>query len=151
MSDTVPPPKVATPDNDRLTIKELMAAFLTFGIGIVSLFILFRTFSYLDTEKFDAAIFNQKKDIMAVALGLLGTATGYYLGRVPAEKQADASRREANAATASAAQAVQNKQQVKSAVADALSRAQDSDLAGGGAPDRSIEILRDLERSIRPL
>ena len=38
------------------------------------------------------------KDVLAPALGLLGTVIGYYYGRVPAERHADTARDAANAA-----------------------------------------------------
>jgi hypothetical protein len=36
--------------------------------------------------------FQRQKDILLIAMGLLGTVTGYYFGRVPAERGADAAR-----------------------------------------------------------
>lgn len=36
--------------------------------------------------------YGRQKDILAIAMGLLGAVTGHYLGRASAERQADAAR-----------------------------------------------------------
>jgi hypothetical protein len=59
-----------------------------------------------------AAAYTRQKDLLLYALSLLGTVTGYYLGRVPAERAADRAVGEAQQAKqrsaniASAAQSV---------------------------------------------
>jgi hypothetical protein len=44
--------------------------------------------------------FAQKKDVMLYGLTILGTVIGYYFGRVPAERRAEASERKSNEAQA---------------------------------------------------
>jgi type VI protein secretion system component VasK len=53
----------------------------------------------------DGTGFNNRKEILAIAIGLLGTVLGYYFGRVPAERQADAARADAASAKEDAADA----------------------------------------------
>jgi len=40
-------------------------------------------------DKLALDAYSRMKDVLLYVLGFLGTVTGYYLGRIPAEKQAD--------------------------------------------------------------
>ncbi len=42
---------------------------------------------------------DQRKDILLIAVGILGTVTGYYFGRTPAERRAEGAERHAKRAT----------------------------------------------------
>jgi hypothetical protein len=77
---------------------------VTLGIAAI---MLYDTYAYVrDTSPTaDAAIiearkvsYERQKGIMLYALALLGTVTGYYLGRVPAELHAQQAQRSANTA-----------------------------------------------------
>jgi membrane protein YqaA with SNARE-associated domain len=50
--------------------------------------------------------YERQKDIMLYGMALLGTVTGYYLGRIPAERRADSAQRSADKAHADAQHAV---------------------------------------------
>lgn len=89
---------------DLALVREILCGvagvdrYLREGVAtLLSLTILFGTgFMLLDTYLtarggLDAAgvAFGRQKDVLQIAIALLGTVTGYYLGRVPAEKRAD--------------------------------------------------------------
>ena len=58
------------------------------------------------TLTFDAAVdFAQKKDVMLYGLTLVGTVIGFYFGRVPAERRAEASEETAKQAQSAANEA----------------------------------------------
>src|SRR5207253_9267931 len=80
-------------------------------------------------DQANTAIFNGRKDLLMIALGFLGTVTGYYLGRVPAERQADAAR---NAATKAEQSEAMVKQQVLNSAPKLRAAARDGGAAGGG-------------------
>jgi hypothetical protein len=101
--------------------REVVTAVIGVGIFVVTSYMLVRTFSFGAQSFGDEgspgaralmAAFGRQKDMLLYALSLLGTVTGYYLGRVPAERAADRASEQAQdakrktAAVASAARAV---------------------------------------------
>jgi len=77
-------------------VRESSVTALSAAIAIVTLYMLVLCFWHGgNTLKDQVAVdtFNRQKDILALALGLFGTVTGYYFGRIPAEKAADAAKR----------------------------------------------------------
>jgi hypothetical protein len=102
--------------DDSATIKGREAAtplqwfreIVTAGIGLVVLALtatmLYGTWQFARTPQTgaDAAAqkeaYDRQKDLMLYALSLLGTVTGYYLGRVPAELHAQQAQRAATSA-----------------------------------------------------
>lgn len=93
-----------------VVLREVTTTFIAIVIVIVSMRMVWLTFN----ESVDPA-FQRMKDILLLALPLLGTILGYYFGRVPAERRAEASEQKASAAqqTAQSAtdHAVQTQQQ----------------------------------------
>ncbi|RTM14409.1 MAG: hypothetical protein E6R08_02385 [Nevskiaceae bacterium] len=92
-------------------LREVMSAVLSSVIAVVAMYMLWRTFAVagqpieLVGDKPNPALtdaYQRQKDILLIAIGLLGTVTGYYLGRVPAERGADAARQAQKAAEKSA-------------------------------------------------
>jgi hypothetical protein len=88
-------------------LREGIAAIISLVILIIAAIMLYDTYYYVrDTSaNADATIaasrkesYERQKDIMLYALALLGTVTGYYLGRVPAELHAQQAQRSANTA-----------------------------------------------------
>jgi hypothetical protein len=106
-----PPPALELPPEPKTAalawLREITSTVLAVAIVMISLTLLSRTFAV-------AGDFQSKKDVMLYGLTILGTVVGYYFGRVPAERRAEASEETAkkahNAAsdaTAAAAQAQQ--------------------------------------------
>ena len=96
-SDPTPAPAPA-PDKAGTVIQglhETMTTVISLVILVVAVVMLLRTFEYArsggkDPTKAAAEkeAYDRQKDVMLYALALLGTVTGYYLGRVPAERRA---------------------------------------------------------------
>lgn len=131
--------------------REIVTAAIAIAILSVSIWMLADTYlasripieSAKTDEKQNAAeikakteAYNRQKDVLLYALALLGTVTGYYLGRVPAEQRAQQAQQTANTAqnqlasatnaavqaTATAAQATQEKEKIKSDAKATLGR-----------------------------
>jgi hypothetical protein len=96
--------------------REIVTAAIGLGIFVTTAYMLVRTFNYgaqgfgdeaTPAARAMQAAYGRQKDMLLYALSLLGTVTGYYLGRVPAERAADRAFGEAaHAKTRSAAIAV---------------------------------------------
>ena len=101
--------------------REVITAVIGLSILGVSLWILGKTYcSARDSFKSESAdstkaaaeikaqvdAFGREKDILLLTMGLLGTVTGYYLGRVPAESRAQNAQQAANSAQNQAASAI---------------------------------------------
>ena len=83
-------------------LREGISAFISLAIVAVSLWLLVDTYHAGkvfggDDEKVRLDAFARQKDLLLYALGLLGTVTGYYFGRVPAELHAHRAEGEAKA------------------------------------------------------
>jgi len=70
------------------TLREIITALLSLAIATISLWMLVDT--YLSGRQVGPAneAYGRQKDLLLYSLALLGTVTGYYLGRVPAELHA---------------------------------------------------------------
>ncbi len=106
-------------DNDQKVSlgREIVAGAIGVGILIVSLVMVFRTYNFVsqafpkDAQQFFQDAYVRQKEMVQLALGLLGTVTGYYLGRIPAENAAKRANNEATQAKrkgSDIAQAAQN-------------------------------------------
>jgi len=84
--------------------REGMAAVISLVILVLTAITLYGTYDFAKhiPSTADAAAakeaYERQKDIMLYALALLGTVTGYYLGRVPAELHAQSAEKAANQA-----------------------------------------------------
>jgi len=77
--------------NNTVTIlKEIVSAVLALALVGTAIWLMVESFS-LD-PKMTADEFQRRSGVLQIAVGLAGTAVGYYFGRVPAEKSADAAR-----------------------------------------------------------
>jgi hypothetical protein len=125
-------------------IREIVTAVISIVIAMLALWMLCKTFYFASQAgaEFDEKAFSREKDILLLALGFLGTVTGYYLGRVPAEKQADAARDAADKATQSENR---TKQQVRTGLDQIV---QQQNALGGGAPNPVVQQLINLRSSI---
>lgn len=101
-SQPTPAPKNESESRSYQGLREGMAALLSVGILLITLLMLYNTFfqaslvSQANTPS-DIA-YNHMKDVMLYGLALLGTVTGYYFGRVPAELHAQQAQRSADTA-----------------------------------------------------
>jgi hypothetical protein len=103
-----PSPSTSTPTSSVATVstrdgcnvgqilRETVTALIALAIAFVALRLLWDVHGVLKMGKPDN--YEQHKELLLLALGLLGTVTGYYFGRVPAERHADAARDAAKAA-----------------------------------------------------
>jgi uncharacterized membrane protein YjgN (DUF898 family) len=96
------------PDKKRFNLgREIVAAVIGLSILVATLYMLVRTFnfsaySFGDEASASAramlAAYARQKEMVLYGLSLLGTVTGYYLGRVPAERAAERAYGEAETA-----------------------------------------------------
>src|SRR5262245_406871 len=85
----------------REVLRESVPAVIALAILAVALWMLVDVHQYLEGDpKPDLETYQRKKDVLLLALGFLGTVTGYYFGRIPAERHADAARDAAKTAQA---------------------------------------------------
>lgn len=102
----------ATVHNGRSQVgREAIAALLSGAILVTTTWAFMRTFesgSLIfagDSALAAREAYERQKDLLMLALGLLGTVTGYYLGRVPAELRAGVAQSAAERARAELASA----------------------------------------------
>jgi hypothetical protein len=135
--------------------REAITGLISLAILIVAMWAFVSTFA-VGREVFTGAeaaakkeAYERQKDLLVIAIGLLGTVTGYYLGRVPAELRAQTAQGLLNDATTATAQANQNADRVKQdarAAADAALRA----LQGQGPGGTAAHGRRSLDGGIEP-
>ena len=77
-------------------LRESIPAVIALAIVVVALWMLLDV-HHLRPDA-DHLSYQRKKDVLLLTLGFLGTVTGYYFGRVPAERHADAARDAARSA-----------------------------------------------------
>ncbi len=132
-------------------LKELVAAAIALVIAGLTLWILYDLYGYASLSNADSNIFSRKKDVLGLVLALMGTVTGYYLGRAPAERQADAARKQAETATAVSSELTQKVNLIKGAVSDAASRSLKN--VGVGPASPALDAVRDelqlLDQKVR--
>ena len=117
--------------------KEAVASILSIVIVAVTLNFLWRMFAA--PGDVSEAVWQHQSAILQVAISLAGTVTGYYFGRIPAERAANSAQQAANSAqqnlastTAVAQQAQTSEQRIRDRVND-LRRQISSTPLGGGA------------------
>lgn len=140
----IPPLVRADPPTDKL--KEWVAAMLS--VAIVSGMLVLMSSMFVEPAPPDAA-WQRQSGLLQVLVGFAGTVTGYYFGRIPAERAATtaqhaATTAQANLASASsqARHAIDNERQLRTqvgALRDHLSAPFDG--ASGMAPDDARATL----------
>lgn len=153
-SQIVNPAAVAPPPagNAPISLQDVMSASLAGLIAAVTLILL--CYCFWGASAVSADHFKNEKDILALALGLLGTVTGYYFGRTPAEHQAqqatraaDSAQVNAQASQQSADKAHQKADAIRAEVAQELAA-----LAAANAPDPpSGEAVTAQSAPVSPL
>lgn len=114
MPDPTEAPKTAMPSHSEPStevstpiqwFRELVTGSISVVILVIASVTLYGTWSFARTVPTDDKMmvaqkeaYERQKDIMLYALALLGTVTGYYLGRVPAELHAQQAQRSADTA-----------------------------------------------------
>lgn len=87
--------------------REGIAGAISLVILVIAAVMLYNTYTYARDMPYNAdqavitalkESYERQKDILLYALALLGTVTGYYLGRVPAELHAQQAQKSANTA-----------------------------------------------------
>jgi hypothetical protein len=137
--------------------KEVIAALLAFAIvGVTVIFLMKMFWAPADVSD---ALWQHQSAMLQAALGLAGTVTGYYYGRIPAERAAANAHQAANNAqqnlagtTAVAHQAQTSEQRIRDRVNDLRRQISTTPLGGGEAGvdaalrtqfmDRLDDILR---------
>jgi hypothetical protein len=128
---TPTPPRSTTSSDFGQNLRESVTAIISLGIVGVALYVLLDTYFSTKNTGPLGENFSKQKDILLLTLGFLGTVTGYYLGRVPAEKQADASRD-------AAAKAQESENRIKRDVRAGLDSIESQRTATGGQATDSI-------------
>lgn len=149
------PPRSATVlESTGTPAREWAGIAISGAIVIVTLWMLLDTYwtSKLtdDPKLIDA--FGRQKDVLLLGLGFLGTVTGYYFGRLPAERQAEASRREAETANDAADAAAKRVENAREIVADAIREIDENGTdpaAGGNAAKGVRDKLLKAENQLR--
>lgn len=130
------------------TFREIVTAFVALAILALSLWMLVCTYmtaqTVFDSTNPDKArhddeikakteAYGRQKDLLLYALALLGTVTGYYLGRVPAEQRAQQAQHAADTAQTHLSEAntkvIQASGEAVQATKEAASAKRDSDAA----------------------
>ena len=135
-------------------VHEGMATVLSLVILLVASFFLVDTYlaGRVALEAPQVAAYGRQKDLLQVAIALLGTVTGYYLGRVPAEKRAVRAEQRETEANAVASQEIERGLELKRTTHSqllALKRSVDAPIAERGMQGSSElldQILKDLEK-----
>jgi hypothetical protein len=121
--------------------REIITAIISLAIAAIALFMLWNIYWAATKTPFDEQAYGRQNDILLFVLGFFGTVTGYYLGHVPAERQADAARESATISRNS-------EQRLRQQVRAGLAAIEEGNAAGGGAAagnvDRAVEQLRAL-------
>lgn len=156
MTEQNPPPAVPTVPVPRPPAdwpKEVIAALL--AISIVGLTLCLLWSMYAKAPEKDATAWEQRSQVIQILLALAGTVTGYYFGRIPAERAA-ASANQASAANAARANdAIAAKNQTVGQVRDLRTQLLSSGspmgagAGGGGVDDFKAAVALRLEQISR--
>ena len=124
-------------------VREVVTGVISIAIAGLALWMLYDTYiASKITTALPQEVFSRQKDILLLGITLLGTVTGYYLGRVPAEKQADVARD-------AAAKASQSESRIKQSIRAGLdSIDQKRTAAGGATPGDPVSQEIDRLRAI---
>lgn len=134
------------------TLKEIVSAVLALVLVGFAIWLMY-FISTLNDGEGEGAKYQRLSGLLQVAVGLAGTATGYYFGRVPAEKNAATAQHNANDAQKNAVAAAQNAASASQQLRDVRRVLTSKTPTGGsrdGTPlqdeatlriDRALEIL----------
>lgn len=126
------PAQTPAPSTWPTALHEIMAALVSLVLLVLAAVMLWETYATGRTPKIDLDAYARQKDVMLYGLTLLGTVTGYYLGRVPAERRAD--------------QAQQTATTAQRQLGKAQDRANDESVAREIAERKTADVRRELPR-----
>ena len=142
---------MATMEMERSQVgREVIIALLSAAILMTSAWAFTRTFesgSLIfagDTALAAREAYERQKDLLMIVMGLLGTVTGYYLGRVPAELRAG---RAQSAADKARAELSSTNSLLTQAATTATAATQDRERIRREARDAAEAALRVLKES----
>ncbi len=128
-------------------LKEVVAAALSAVIVGFTMYFMWKMFEAPDD--IGENIWQHQSAILQVAVGFAGTITGYYFGRIPAERAAATAQQAANSAqqslvntSAAAQQAAANEKRIRTQVSDLRSQMSTSTPLGGGAASLDAAAFR---------
>lgn len=113
-----PPSPAATPVTKNEGMKEYIAAVLSIAIVGFTLYFMWGMFDLENEKAIDEGKWKQQSTILQLAIALAGTVTGYYFGRIPAERAAAASQQAAATSNALAQQAAAKEARIRDQVRD---------------------------------
>lgn len=131
----------ASSDSGEL-IREIVITVISVGIAGLALCMIVATY-LVARGAVQQETFSNQKDILHLALGLLTIVTGYYFGRVPAEKHA-------NTARDAAAKATESEYRTKQLVRAGLDLIEQQRIAAGdgAAGDAVIQEINRLRATL---
>lgn len=98
-------------------LREITTTLIALVILTITMILVMRTFGAAGDD------FEKMKDVLLYVLPILGTVMGYYFGRVPAERRAEASEHKADQAQVTAQAATQQVSQVQTQTQQKLQQA----------------------------
>jgi len=139
----VPGSVAAAPGGNGL--KEWVAAFMSIMIVGATFYFMLKMFQQPGTV--DGTLWQHQSAILQIAIGLAGTVTGYYFGRIPAERAAANAQQAANSAQQGLVQATGIAQQATASTVRIRTqvgalRTQLSTPLGGGSTEQDTEGQR---------
>jgi hypothetical protein len=111
-------------------IKEGFSALLSLGIVLFTLWSMWQMFE--QPADVTQVVWEHQSSILQIAVGLMGTVTGYYFGRIPAERAAATAQKAANDATAAGQQALDDNKRMRTLVGDLHQEVSPGTPLGGG-------------------
>lgn len=136
-------------------LKEYVAASLSIVIVGFTMYFMFKMFEAPDNV--GQALWQHQSAILQVAVGLAGTVTGYYFGRIPAERAASTAQQAANTAqqslantTVLAQQATANEDRIRTQVND-LRRELSTPLGGGAAGAEVKDLIAHVDQRLNQI
>lgn len=127
-------------ENGHALPREAVSGAIAFAIVAVTLLLIYQTFQASSDAQ-------SKKDVLLIAVSLLGTVTGYYFGKVPSERRAEAAEQATRKAEQRELQSRSLARQNVGAALDALrgpSGEATRALEGQRSAVMKLETLRDL-------
>jgi hypothetical protein len=135
-------------------LHEIVAAAIAAVIVVMTLYMMVKTFdaggtTFDDkTAQLQRDAYERRKDVMLYALSLLGTVTGYYLGRVPAERRADSAQAAADSSQKAAAAARTDADVAQTKAIGAMEGQVAARRAADAAKSAAQDVLRDARTAV---
>jgi len=148
-------------------IKEIVSALIVSLVALLTLYLIYTTYFFSNA---DANTYQRASQILQVMIALMGTVTGYYFGRIPAEAHAAGMQQVATAAqhsaenaqsqlattaehaatsASAASNAIEDKNRVVNQVHTLRDRLATSPLGSGTQPPAEIDFaIKELDRII---